>query len=367
VNTVINMATHPNGIYQYTSVNIPASVTVTFTPNAANTPVVWLVQGNCMINGIVDVSGRSASYGVGLSAAGAAGGPGGYRGGDAGAHAGAGQGPGGGAAGGPVGESAAFGAVPMTGPVPHPNGTQVYGNQYLLPLIGGSGGGGCTNASGNAPNYNYYCGGGGGGGAILIAASGQINIGGNVTAVGGQGGTPGYAPLYGGGGSGGAVRLVSETLVGSGVINCDGGAGGNAESGGLGRVRLDVVDDNFGGQIYGVVTEGFQPIIMPGAGQGVGLVIASVGGLPVSASPTGVLATPDAVLSAQQANPIPIMVQCSNLPLGTAITVSVKPMNGSPVNAVGHNTGTLASSTATVLLNMPRGGGLVYATAATGN
>ena len=39
-NTVINMADHPDGIYHYTSVNIPAGVTVTFTPNANNTPVV---------------------------------------------------------------------------------------------------------------------------------------------------------------------------------------------------------------------------------------------------------------------------------------------------------------------------------------
>src|SRR5438046_3142436 len=45
-NTVINLADHPNGIYQYTSVNVPTNVTVTFIPNANNTPVVWLVQGS---------------------------------------------------------------------------------------------------------------------------------------------------------------------------------------------------------------------------------------------------------------------------------------------------------------------------------
>jgi len=50
-NTVINMADHPTGIYNYTSVNIPSYVTVTFIPNASNTPVVWLVQGNVTING----------------------------------------------------------------------------------------------------------------------------------------------------------------------------------------------------------------------------------------------------------------------------------------------------------------------------
>ena len=57
-NVVIDMADHPDGIYQYTSVNIPAGVTVTFIPNAGNKPVVWLVQGSCVINsgGRVDVS-----------------------------------------------------------------------------------------------------------------------------------------------------------------------------------------------------------------------------------------------------------------------------------------------------------------------
>ena len=48
-NIVINMADHPNGIYQYTSVNIPTNVTVTFIPNANNTPVTWLLQGSCVI------------------------------------------------------------------------------------------------------------------------------------------------------------------------------------------------------------------------------------------------------------------------------------------------------------------------------
>ena len=41
----INMADHPDGIYQYTSVNIPAGVRVSFIPNAGNKSVVWLLQG----------------------------------------------------------------------------------------------------------------------------------------------------------------------------------------------------------------------------------------------------------------------------------------------------------------------------------
>ena len=76
-NTVINMAGRPNGIYQYTSVHISNGVTVTFIPNANNSPVVWLVQSNCTIdyNGTVSVSGEYASDVGGL------GGPGGFRGG----------------------------------------------------------------------------------------------------------------------------------------------------------------------------------------------------------------------------------------------------------------------------------------------
>src|ERR1039458_5743288 len=57
--TNIDMADHPNGIYQYTSVNIPTNVTVTFIPNANNTPVVWLVQSSAVINGNISVNGNA--------------------------------------------------------------------------------------------------------------------------------------------------------------------------------------------------------------------------------------------------------------------------------------------------------------------
>ena len=59
---VIDMADHPDGIYHYTSVNIPAGVTVSFIPNAGNKPVVWLVQGDCVISG-TDQMFREAGYG----------------------------------------------------------------------------------------------------------------------------------------------------------------------------------------------------------------------------------------------------------------------------------------------------------------
>jgi len=351
-NTVIDMADHPDGIYQYTSVNIPTNVTVTFIPNANNSPVVWLVQSNCVISGTVDVSGQSAN-----NADGSDGGPGGYRGGNGGSSATPGQGPGGGAYGNGVwGGNASFGSLGGQSnnefhPQAAPGG--IYGNMFLVPLLGGSGGG---------------AGGAGGGGAILIAASQFIRIDGSIVASGGN-----AIETGGGAGSGGAIRLVTRTLQGLGQITCSGGTcvdwwGFIYNSAGSGRIRLDYMESLFGGTLAGTVTQGFQPIIIPAAGQGIQLAIATVGGVAVAANPSGVLVTPDVIIAGQQANPIPIVVRCSNLPLNTPITVTVRPANGSSASAVGlNNTGTQASSTATVSLNMPRGGGIIYATAATGN
>ena len=99
-NTVVNMADHANGIYQYSSVNIPSGVAVTFVANASNTPVYWLVQSNVVINGTVDVHGHGPtgtpypSYPAFTT--GGLGGPGGARGGDGGGSPTPGQGIGGG-------------------------------------------------------------------------------------------------------------------------------------------------------------------------------------------------------------------------------------------------------------------------------
>lgn len=205
-NTVVNMADHPNGIYHYTSVNIPADVTVTFIPNANNTAVVWLVQSNALINGTVDVSGQTPGSPP-THVIGAAGGPGGFRGGNGGDGGSGGLGLGSG-----VGLAAAFGTLPRVWNGSayefYTNGTVTYGNQYLIPLIGGSGGGGV----GYGQNGNTYAGGGGGGGALLIAASQVIDLNGSIASRGGSGGfyncgTACYG--YGGGASGGGVRIVA--------------------------------------------------------------------------------------------------------------------------------------------------------------
>jgi hypothetical protein len=161
------------------------------------------------------------------------------------------------------------------------------------------------------------------------------------------------------------VRLVATRLTGRGTIDARGGiAGASSYYGGYGRVRFDVLVNAFGGKIYGVFSQGEQFVLFPSSGQLTRLRVVSVGGVPVSETPTGQLAVPDAVLSAQQNNPIPIVVRCERIPLGTTITVVVKPTLGAPISGTGvNNAGTFDSSTATVLVNIPRGGGWIYATA----
>ena len=341
-NTVINMADHPTGIYQYTSVTISNGVTVTFIPNVNNSPVTWLVQSNVVINGAVDVSGQDA-----VDRVGSPGGPGGWSGGNGGSNPTFGQGPGGGA----TNQGGSYGSAGVNNPSP------LYGNSFLLPLLGGSGGSGDSSG-----------GGGSGGGAILIAASNSIQVNGQILANGGQPGN--YGAAYGG--SGGGIRLVTLNFYGSGTLSANGGGGyiwqqTRFNNGGNGRIRIDAFQNNFG-NLPAFASVGFQPIIIPAAGQGVQLSIASIAGASVSATPNGLLVSPDAIISSQQTNPIPVSVHCSNLPLNSPVTVTVKPASGSPVSAIGYNsTGSLASSTATVSIAMPRGGGFIYATAATSN
>ena len=190
VNTEVQLP--ESGVLNYTSVNIPPGVVITFARNTTNTPVVMLASGSVTIGGIIDVSGRDApasgSAGdgnVGDDGIPGLGGPGGFDGGRGGVLndvpddnlSGPGYGPG---AAGPSriyrpgesnerpcgGSGAGFGkqggfagrrdyqcensGLSQRG--------QPYGQPELLPLIGGSGG------AGGAGYVNYIGGGGGGGG-----------------------------------------------------------------------------------------------------------------------------------------------------------------------------------------------------------
>jgi hypothetical protein len=377
-NVEIDMADHPDGIYHYTSVNIPSGVTVTYKPNAANTPVVWLVQSDCIVSGTINISGKNNN---GIE--GGQPGPGGFRGGrgplDGASDPESGQGPGGGKVtpgnNGWVGSSGSFGTVggsTIEHSSQHPAG-DMYGSPYLVPLIGGSGGGGGTSqyAQGNVSR----AGGGGGGGAILIAAANIITINGAITANGGS--SDAFASNGGGGGSGGAVRLIASVVNGNGTITSDGGRAyinnyywWNQTSysyAGLGTVRIDALNNNHTGSISAVLTRGFQPIVLQPQLEQTELSISSVGGIAVANNPTGLLTNPDVIVPANQQNPVSIVVGCTNIPLGTEIIVDVKSTYGQVVRAVGmNNIGTQASSTATVQVQMPRGGGTIQAKAISG-
>ena len=233
----------------------------------------------------------------------------------------------------------------------------MYGNTFLLPLIGGSGGGG-----GNSH------GGCGGGGAILIAASNEIVFSGGSILANGGGLHYSSGGDLAGAGSGGSIRLVCQTLRGSGSISADGGwQYWRQNKAGEGRIRLDAMDNSFVGGTSGQITRGFQPIILPTANQAVSLAIQIVANVAVAAVPAGQITTPDVIVPAAQQNPVSIVVRCTNIPLGTEIIVDVKPANGPTIRAVGlNNAGTQANSTATVQVAMPRGGGTIQAKAVSG-
>lgn len=218
-NTVVTLP--EDGILHYTTVFVGRGFTLSFRPNEHNTPVVILAQGDIVVEGIIDVSGKSGS-----SLLGGVPGPGGYEGGKpghSGQPPGAGQGPGGGRGGegnaGPNGAGGgAYGTVAAAGN-PARQG-RPYGSPLVMPLVGGSGGGGVPST-----------GGGGGGGALLLASSTRIHLE-NSARIDANGGSSGW-----GYGSGGSLRLVAPVISGNGSLTARG-----SSYGGEGRIRLDTIN-----------------------------------------------------------------------------------------------------------------------------
>ena len=369
----------PDGVFNFTTINIPAGVTVTFTHNASNTPITMLASGNVVIAGTINLNGTgggNATGGTGISPNGGLGGPGGFNGGDgadgiASTTGGTGLGPGGGtggiiykepttgldnASGGGGGSFGSTGTPSLRRPEVTPGAT--YGVSTLVPLTGGSGGGGGAAFFGLTGG-----GGGGGGGAILIASSGTITFTGSITATGGNASNAITGILTAGAGagaSGGAVRLVANTITGSGgSINVAGGSGtpGSASSftgagtGGTGRIRIEAYTNtatiNFA-QVPSIDKPGV--VALPNAPS---LRIASVAGVAAPVSPTGAFANPDVTLPSGTANPMTIGLAASNIPLGTTVTVTAKPLNGAASSATSTPlTGALAASAASASLTI---------------
>ncbi len=360
-----------NGVFNFTTVNIPAGVTVKFQRNATNTPVFMLATGNVLIAGTIDIGGETGGSGgagpVALIGKGGEGGPGGFAGGNAGRgiefggsflqQGGRGLGPGGGGRISSAPDNGAGGGFGEPGVPSGGGGGVTYGSPTLLPLVGGSGGGG---GAGGNPNG---CAGGGGGGAILIASSGTITVNGEILARGGATGPPPCGGGGGGGGSGGGIRLVANTIAGTGSLHAQGGTGTNfgfpiqQSEGGRGRIRLEANTFTFSGfrsPPASIATPG-TVFVTPNPT----LSITAVAGQAAPTNPAGSFTIPDIVLPATTTSPVTVNLAASNIPVGTTIQVSVLPFNGytaTVANSTGLS-GTLASSTASaslaIALNQP--------------
>lgn len=330
----------PDGVFNFTTINVPSGVLVTFNKNSANTPVTFLASGDVTIAGVISVNGTNGQTRVGaISPPGGIGGPGGFNGGE-GAITGTtvitgsgGKGPGGGSPGaqqapthGTYGASTSF--------------------VSLMPLFGGSGGGGGSATSTNGG------GGGGGGGAILIASSETITLSGSITANGGTGGIGG-GNGNGGAGSGGAIRLVAKTITGTGSLTVGGGSAG--------RIRLEAYSLSFTGtgsttasvvNAPGPISAASNPSLLGGLPT---LTFSSIGGMSPPSNPTGSTATPDLQLAAGTTNPVPVSLAAANTPVGTAFAVRVIPSSGLPSTiATNPSTGTFSNSTASGNVTFPQ-------------
>ncbi len=372
----------PGGIFNFTTVNIPSGVIVTFARNAANTPVIILVTGNVTIAGTLSVAGSASPPAAAAGDGNLAddglpglGGPGGFDGGRGGVvgtnkRGGNGLGPGGGYAGdyfpswsragggGGGGYSGGGANANLNSVIVNLNngtnlgiGGAMYGASTLLPLIGGSGGGG----GGGGLNFGGS-GGGGGGGALLIASSGTVNVSGAIKANGGNSGAAfGIdAGASGGAGSGGAIRIIATTIAGDGVINAMGGNGGDDYGAGDGgRIRLEA--ENI------TRTRSTSPaftVAAPGSLFVAGLpslLITSVAGVNVTVGT-------DLTLSADTPNPVAVTFTTTGVPLGSTISLVVTPDNGPAITATSSTlTGSVDSASATASVNLPTGTSVLLA------
>jgi hypothetical protein len=352
-----------DGILNYTTLNIPSGVTVRISSNTANTPAYILVQGDAVVDGVIDLSGVDGAV-VDLNP------PGSFAGGLPQAGSGGnGLGPGAGRGAvntGDGGNGASFGTV---GTVGDSNSSapiaSVYGSTTLAPLIGGSGGGASAN-SGSTPGNR----GGGGGGAMLLAASGTLTLTGSILANGGQGASfvSSVSTAYGGGGgSGGAVRLIASTLVGTGNVDISGGLRGignntnvsrNGGIGGAGRARFEADAFSFSGSVTPnfVVTSTPLPVF---ASNLPSIRITSVGGSSVPANPIG---ENDVILPSSIINPVTVEFAATDVPLGSTIELTISPVSGESSTVVSAGlSGTVASSTDSVQATLPQGASILLA------
>lgn len=360
-----------SGVFNFTTVNVQSGKVLTFKKNERNTAVTILASGDVVIAGTINLNGMKGNYIIpGAS------GPGGFTGGRGGVINQVGQrgeGPGGGLGAQPYpneyygagcgggGGFVTSGATGASSVASGGAGGSSYGNERILPLVGGSGGGG-----GGGTNIYSGGGGGGGGGAIVIASSTTISVTGSISANGGAGtnGETQYYSYYyntyfsgggGGGGAGGAIRLIANSIGGNGSLNANGAAGGwgwnvAGGTGSAGRIRFEASTITR--------TVGTTPALSMGYADAVTppdmptLKITSIAGVAVPGIPKGDYVAPDVTLPYTVRNPVTILVQASNIPVGAQVTIKSNPAVGSATTASANLNGTDATSSASIDLTV---------------
>jgi hypothetical protein len=300
----------PDGIFKCTTITVAIGTTLSFTPNAMNTPVYLLATSNVTINGTVNIAGAN-----GTTVFGGQGGPGGFDGGAPGQgmnQPGAGLGPGAGEIG-IVGNGAngagpgSYGSVSALGST---NKGSTYGSPLLVPLIGGSGAGGQIGGSG----------GGGGGGAILIASNTRIDVAGTINAASGL---SNYND-----GSGGAIRLLAPVVAGTGTLNVSGRWGGD------GRVRLDSLDRSGANFLYSAgpatVSSGALMLVFPNPLPRLDIIEAAGTQIPVGTTTPVIVQLPFGSSTNRT-----VTVRAQDFNAAVPIAVTLTPEQGTPVTYTG--------------------------------
>jgi len=343
-----NAANAGNGIYdntqwavvfKYSSINIgPNATNVTFLNHPTHAPVVWLVQSNVTINGIVNLNGQPAQTSAPQIYTPTEPGPGGFRGG----------------ANGPVGAGAGFGpggAQPGSGNGYDGDGADasyigVYGNPQVLPLIGGSGSGAYNGASGS-----------GAGGAILIVAGGTVTVNGQITALGGTGNV--NLGISGVIGASGAIRIVANQILGNGTIDAGSqlGAFNDEEPATGGRTRMEANTLSPQLTIFPnteAVPPGTTPVIFPPANAPTVSVL-SVGTQTAPLDPQAAVAS-SADIGIQTNGPVTITLQTENFPIEGAVGLRITPKYGSALGlTASYVSGNINQATWQVTSTLPQG------------
>jgi hypothetical protein len=343
------------GVYHHTTVSITAGG-LRYFRGTDNSPVVILATGDVTIgaNTILSVNGNDGAASIGSNPTiGASGGPGGFNGGNGGVlglnavPGTAGHGPAGGA------------PAPFSGTAPATYGAPT-SFVALTPLFGGwGGGGGNGGASGqsSAPGSS----GGGGGGAILIASSTRVIINGSIRANGGAlGGASLSVVQCSSAGAGGAIRVVAPEIIGTGNLQAirGGGTCSGVLQAGDGRIRVEAfATQGFTGTTAPVASVSNVPGAVSPAGNPAlenvpTLAIASVGGIPVPSTIAASYFAPDMALAPGTTNPVPVVINATNTPVGAPTSIALRSIPQSPGTAslttASDHTGTFASSSATI-------------------